>query len=391
MKKKLLNILITLLFITLSIGVFIFYDALHIHYYTAVKYSATEHQYICRCGDVKNVEPHIYSADYVSNNNGTKSIICKCGQVYDTIIDESAIIVEDNVVLGLTDYGKELDEIVILEGITGIGESAFYGRSLYNITIPNSVTSIGKEAFANFTLSYQNYKQKNNLYYIGNEQNPYLILVDTDWALRDKSITIESGCRFIVDSVFFNNNQIVDVVVPDSVTSIDWGAFWGCSSLENVKIGSGVKSIDKYAFWNCFSLKNIEIAEDNEYYKDIDGNLYSKDGTTLIQYVASKNDVLFVIPNGVTTICDYAFYNCRSLKSVVIPDSVTSIGVYAFAYCGSLASVIIPKSVTNVGAGVFLWCRLLTVYCEVESEPSDWDKDWNSSNCSVVWGYKGKS
>ena len=61
-----------------------------------------------------------------------------------------------------------------------------------------------------------------------------------------------------------------------------------------------------------------------------------------------------VINNGVTTIGDWAFYDCDSLTSVTIPDSVTTIGDYAFCGCDSLASVTIPDSVTNIGNGAYL-------------------------------------
>ncbi|MBQ3041810.1 MAG: leucine-rich repeat domain-containing protein, partial [Clostridia bacterium] len=72
----------------------------------------------------------------------------------------------------------------------------------------------------------------------------------------------------------------------------------------------------------------------------IDGNLYSKDGKTLILYLPGKTDTSFVIPSGVTKISSSAFENCTSLSSVTIPSSVTSIGFAAFNGCTNLSSVI---------------------------------------------------
>ena len=91
---------------------------------------------------------------------------------------------------------------------------------------------------------------------------------------------------------------------------------------------------------------------------------------------------------GTTSISPYMFYN-TTVSNVKIPDGVTSIGVFAFAYCGNLRSVYIPSSVERIDSYVFSACKNLTIYCEAESQPSEWMKDWNSSGCEVVWGYKG--
>jgi hypothetical protein len=65
---------------------------------------------------------------------------------------------------------------------------------------------------------------------------------------------------------------------------------------------------------------------------------------------------------GVTSIGDYAFYNCSGLSSVVIPDSVTSIGDYAFYNCSGLSSVVIPDSVTSIGGYAFYSCTGMGAY-----------------------------
>ena len=67
-----------------------------------------------------------------------------------------------------------------------------------------------------------------------------------------------------------------------------------------------------------------------------------------------------VIEDGITTIGNYAFYNCSALKSVTIPNSVTSIGTYAFYNCASLTSVTIPNGVTSIGSYTFYSCSSLT-------------------------------
>ena len=194
-------------------------------------------------------------------------------------------------------------------------------------------------------------------------------------------------------------------------------------------------SIGDRAFYDCTSLTSIKVDENNANYKSIDGNLYSKDGKTLIQYAIGKTATSFDIPNSVISIGDDAFSFCTSLTSVVIPNSVTSIGNYAFAWCesltsivipnsvisigdsafrdcysltsiiipnsvtsiseyafyncDSLTSIVIPNSVTSIGEYAFRDCTSLTIYCKAKMRPSGWRSNWNFSNRPVVWGYEG--
>ena len=177
--------------------------------------------------------------------------------------------------------------------------------------------------------------------------------------------------------VFYGLNSLTSVVIPNNVTKIGTSAFGYCTSLTNVEIGSGTTTIGANAFSQCNSLLNIDVDENNTAYKDIDGNLYSKDGRTLIQYAISKTENSFTIPSGVTTIGSYAFSGCPSLTSIVIPDSVTTIGERAFYQCSNLVSITIPSSVTSIGSYAFLYCDKLV---EVIN---------NSTNITVVKGSKG--
>ena len=157
---------------------------------------------------------------------------------------------------------------------------------------------------------------------------------------------------------------LTDVVISSTyngkpVTSIGEDAFRDCESLTSVVIPDSVTTIGDYAFYDCSSLTSITVDEDNQYDKSIDGNLYTKDGKTLVQYPIGKTATQFTVPDGVTTIGYYAFYDCSSLTSIDIPDSVTTIGGYAFCLCTSLKSAVIPDSVTTIGQGAFQMCTSL--------------------------------
>ena len=132
----------------------------------------------------------------------------------------------------------------------------------------------------------------------------------------------------------FTFTDIISVIIPDSVTSIG-----------------------DYAFSGCSSLTSITVDKNNTAYKDIDGNLYTKDGKTLLQYAIGKTDVHFTIPNNVSDIGDFAFYECPTLTSVTIPDSVTSIGDYAFMNCSSLKNINYrgTKKQWNAIPKVYFW------------------------------------
>ena len=97
--------------------------------------------------------------------------------------------------------------------------------------------------------------------------------------------------------------------------------------------------LNKGAFGGCRSLTSIVVDNDNQYFTSIDGNLYTKDKTELIQYAIGKTDASFIIPVGVTSIGERAFYDCSGLTSVIIGNGVTSIGSYAFDDCSSLKTV----------------------------------------------------
>ena len=161
-------------------------------------------------------------------------------------------------------------------------------------------------------------------------------------------------------SIFYHDNQIKTVVVKNGVTSISNAAFYYCTSLASVTIPDSVTDIGHYVFRGCVSLKSIGVSKENQRYISVDGVLFNKNKSWLITYPAEKSDSEYAIPNSVTSICDSAFYGCKSLTSITIPNSVTSIGSGAFEYCKSLTSVTIPNSVKIIDSFAFYNCTSLT-------------------------------
>ena len=130
----------------------------------------------------------------------------------------------------------------------------------------------------------------------------------------------------IGEYAFFRCYSLTNITIPGSVTSIGDYAFAICSSLTSITIPNSVTSIGKDAFQDCSKLTSINVSDNNRNYSSIDGVLFNKDKTEIIQYPEEKESKSYKIPNSVTSIGDWEFYICSSLTNITIPESVTSIG-----------------------------------------------------------------
>ncbi len=332
---------------------------------------------------------------------------------------------------------KKLTQIVIPDSVTSIGSDAFRNcTNLVHVTVGKSVTSIGDYAFDSChklveIINHSNlkitagsldngyiayvalvvhteenkidqlddflfYTHNNTHYllgYIGNDteitlpsaykNEKYKIYQYAFYRTSLTHITIGNSVTNIGSSAFEGCTSLMSITIGNSVTNIGGSAFKDCTSLTSVMIPNSVTNIVDWAFNSCTNLERITVSPDNPNYSAIDGNLYSKDQRTLIQYALGKSDMSFTIPdfvtsigadafygctkltsitisNSITSIGNYAFRSCSNLTSVTISNSVTSIGEYAFHNCTNLASVTIPNSVTSIGTGAFNNCTSLT-------------------------------
>ena len=249
---------------------------------------------------------------------------------------------------------ERLTSIVIPDSVTSIGSYAFSScDSLTSIDIPDSVTSIGSYAFSSCD-SLTSITVPDSVTTIGSSAFQQCDSLT--------SIVIPDSVTSIGSYAFRNCTSLTNITIPDSVTSIGSYAFRNCTSLTNITIPDSVTTIGSNSFYNCDSLTRISVDENNPNYKSIDGNLYSKDGKTLIQYAIGKTATSFVLPDSVTTIGSYAFSSCDSLTSVTFGENSQLTTISSSAFSGtSLTSIVIPDSVTTIGAAAFSGTSLTSV------------------------------
>lgn len=201
------------------------------------------------------------------------------------------------------EYNSSIKNIVINEGATSIGNYAFYSCAVNSVSMPNSLNQIKHNAF--------------------------------------------NSCM-----------SLSNVIIPDGVTSIGIQAFFECDALTEMSIPKGVSSVRSTSFAGCDKLTSISVDERNEAYSSVNGVLFNKNQTKLIEYPAGKNDESYEIPDTVTIIDNCAFWKCTALKEVIIPGGVTSIGISAFYSCTALTNVTIPSGTESLDA-VFTDCSAL--------------------------------
>lgn len=241
------------------------------------------------------------------NCDGISSFYVNEGNLKYSALDES-LYNKDKSTLVRYAEGKNNTRFEIPDGVTTIGYGAFHGSdSLTSVIIPDSVTRIGECAFA--------------------------------YCERLISVDIPDNVMYIEDYAFLGCASLESATIGSSVTSVGNNAFASCTSITSIFIPKSVSSIGDCAFTSCYFLNSIEVDPGNEHYRSLNGNLYSKNMQTLIQYAIGKSDLSFKIPDGVTKIDNGAFSMCTSLKSIEIPESVIRIESNAFSAVYFLSDV----------------------------------------------------
>lgn len=129
-------------------------------------------------------------------------------------------------------------------------------------------------------------------------------------------------------------------------------------NIKRIEITGEVNSIKEGFFLMYSSLEHISVAEENEYFKSIDGVLYTKDGSAVVAYPIGRAETEYIIPEQCVAIYSYAFAE-SNLKNVTLSENMYEIGYAAFGRCDRLQEIHIPKGVYYIAPGAFLNCGSL--------------------------------
>ena len=251
----------------------------------------------------------------------------------------------------------KLEQIHIPDSVTEIGEQAFYNSGLTGIVIPDSVTTIGREAFAGWyggggsaltevtigrgvrSIGYQAFfyaPKLTSVTILGNVES-----CGTEVFHKCDSLTdVEIGSDVKILGGLSGAESLTGLILPDSITAIGNGAFYGCTGLTSLTIPGNVLKVGTNAFGECTGLTAVTLSPGVE--RIGNSAFYSCTGLTSMSF-----------PAGLKSIGKNAFKDCSGLRALQFGEGLISIDEYAFSGCGALKELSFPATLRRMGQFVF--------------------------------------
>lgn len=223
--------------------------------------------------------------------------------------------------------------------VNSIGEKAFYTdpdngespiKGIRKIFMPEWIRSVGNEAFGG--------------------------------APDLEAIRISPVQSSISPRLFANCTKLQQINSPGEVMidTIGSYAFENCISLKSFTIPQSVTEIQDAPWKGCVSLESIGLAEDNYYFRSVNGVIYDSSYEQLIQYPSGKKENEYVTAFGVEEVCNSAFSDNPYIETVRLPGSLKVVKPYAFSGCRSLENVIFNSKDVAIGRSAFQNCIKLS-------------------------------
>ena len=290
------------------------------------------------------------------------------------------------VALGMKSFAfcDGVTSVTIPNSVKRIEEYAFQlCFDLTVVTMGNSITRIGERAFAECS-SLTTVTIGNNA---ATEAKTYIHYGVFERCTRLTSLNIGRVVKTIDWNAFDRCTSLTSVTIPDSVTYIGPSIFRECTSLTEIvvdnanpnyssldgvlfnkdrtmliqypggksgsfKIPNTMTGIYQYALDSCVNLTGFDVEDANQAYSAEDGVLFNKEKSTLVRYPQGKEGA-YTLPNGVNRIGENSFLYCDKLTLITIPDGVNTIEQNAFFSCDGLTSVTLPISIAEIGESAF--------------------------------------
>lgn len=302
------------------------------------------------------------------------------GSIINGAILEKIDLTNCEIVEGGEPYFSHLDTYYTAQDAVGpqMFASAY---ALKSFSMPKYAQSIGKNAFAQLP-SLTEFNCNETVKSVGELAFYNCTSIE--------SIQLPDCCSQFGDMVFYVCPSLKYVHLPSSMTSIPFATFYYCHSLPEVNIPDGVQNIENLAFHQCLSLKSLhipaatykvsataisyctsltEITIDpaNANYCDIDGVLFNKLKTTLINYPSGKQLDRYEVPAGTVTIGDNAMAEAL-FRELSLPEGLTTMAPGCVFTCNNLELVEIPSTLTNFDDAIYL-CKNLQNYEVADANP----------------------
>lgn len=314
-------------------------------------------KYILLPKGLENVDSSAFHGCYTGNGNervviqmkkGNPNFQVEKGVLYDSDKKEAIMLLDPNIskleledgIQRIAPYAFEgccfLESVTLPNTLEYIGDSAF-SRSyrLQSITIPQGVTEIGEEIL--FASSITKLEIRATIKDLKN----------ICWGCDDlEQVSLPEGLETV--SGFSSCSSLLHISLPDSVKTIERGAFWA-SGLRSITIPAGTTCIEETAL-SAYHLTEITVEQGNSFFYTKSDGLYNREGVLL---VTTAQDGEVQISEDCNRIGALAFRGRDQIQKVRIPDSVKEIGQDAFCECEGLISVEIGNQLEKIEFGAF--------------------------------------